>query len=108
MSTRLALVPILAACGSTTTPPHTMSTEPPKLAIPPGVLEAGVVLIGDLHGTREIPTFVGALVATVARERPVVLGLEIPPGETPSFDGFLASDGGPAAREHLLADPWWR
>jgi hypothetical protein len=88
--------------------PHAPPAEPPKLAIPPGVLETGVVLIGDLHGTREIPTFVGDLVAIVARERPVVLGLEIPPGETPSFDGFLASDGGPAAREHLLADPWWR
>lgn len=85
-----------------------ISTEPPKLAIPPGVLEPGVVLIGDLHGTREIPTFVGELVATVARERPVVLGLEIPPSETPSFDAFLASDGGPAARARLLADPWWR
>jgi hypothetical protein len=107
MSTRLALVTLLAACGATTAPPRTIS-EPPKIMIPPGVVEPGVVLIGDLHGTREIPAFVGELVATVARERPVVLGLEIPPGDTPSFDGFLASDGGPAARERLLADPWWR
>jgi len=108
MSTRLVLVTILAACGSSTAPTHISSAEPPKLTIPPGIVEPGVVLIGDLHGTREIPTFVGDLVATVARERPVVLGLEIPPGDTPSFDGFLASDGGTAARERLLADPWWR
>jgi hypothetical protein len=108
MSTRLALVTVLAACGSAPPPPHMATAEPPKLTIPPGVIEPGVVLIGDLHGTREIPAFVGDLVATVVRQRPVVLGLEIPPGETPSFDGFLASDGGPAARERLLADPWWR
>jgi hypothetical protein len=108
MSPRLALVTLMAACGATTAPPHPAATEPPKLAIPPGVIEPGVVLIGDLHGTREIPRFVGELVATVARERPVVLGLEILPGETPSLDGFLASDGGPAARDRLLADPWWR
>lgn len=107
-STRLALVTLLAACGSAATPPHMVSAEPPKLTLPPGVIEPGMVLIGDLHGTREIPAFVGDLVATVVRQRPVVLGLEIPLDETPSFDGFLASDGGPAARDRLLADPWWQ
>ena len=86
--------------------PATPATIVPVLA--PGTLAShGAILIGDLHGTREIPAFVGALVTEVVAHEPVVLGLEIPKGEVPSLDGFLGSDGGPAAREAALRDPWW-
>jgi hypothetical protein len=102
------------SCGSDARPagvaspatPATAATMTPVLA--PGTLPAhGTILIGDLHGTREIPAFVGALVTELVAREPVVLGLEIQNGEVPSLDGFLASDGGPVAREAALRDPWW-
>ena len=67
----------------------------------------GAILIGDVHGTREIPAFVGRIVTELAAREPVVLGLEIPSDELPSLDGYLAGDGGPAARSAALRDPWW-
>src|ERR1044071_5346579 len=43
--------------------PQAPAAQPP-LVLPPGVGEPGsTVLIGDLHGTREIPAFVGQLVS---------------------------------------------
>lgn len=95
------LIPLvigLAACK-----PSPMSTLPAPLTA-----ASATILVGDLHGTHEIPAFVGDLVATLAADRPVVVALEIPTIETPSFDAYLHSDGGPAARVALLADPWWR
>jgi hypothetical protein len=76
--------------------------------VPPGVVGPhGTLLIGDLHGTREIPAFVGRLVATLVAREPVVLALEIRRDLAPSIDAFVASDGGPAARAAALRDRWW-
>jgi len=66
------------------------------------------LLLGDLHGTRELPAFVGRVVATLAEAQPVVLGLEIPADQAPAIPAFLASDGGPAARAAVLRDPFWQ
>jgi hypothetical protein len=64
------------------------------MALPTAIASPGaMVLVGDMHGTREIPTFVGDLVETLAADHHVVLGLEIPAGETPSLDAYLASPG---------------
>lgn len=103
----------LLACGSRGAPPPVEPAAParaptPALALPAGVLAPrGTLLLGDLHGTREIPAFVGQTVAAVAAREPVVLGLEIVADQVPSLEGFLASDGGPAARAAALRDPWW-
>lgn len=94
----IALVVSLVACK-----PSPMMTLPSPLAAP-----AATILVGDLHGTHEIPAFVGDFVETLAAARHVVVALEVLAAETPSFDAYLHSDGGPAARAALLADPWWR
>ena len=101
----------LVACSSPSTAAHAPqapAAEPP-LVLPPGIGEpSSTVLIGDLHGTREIPAFVGRLVATLVARQPVVLALEIPQEVGPSLDAFLASDGGAAARDAFTRGPWWR
>lgn len=76
----------------------------------PGELAArgSSILLGEVHGTRELPAFVARLVSQLAVDRPVILGLEIVPADLPSLATYLASDGGPAAREAALRDPWWR
>src|ERR1043165_2111250 len=98
-------------CGSTPSPTVAAARSPPvaMLEIPAGVLPPhGTLLIGDLHGTREIPAFVGQLVTAAAARRPVVLGLEVPPGHATAIQAYVASDGGAARRREMLADAWWQ
>jgi len=116
------LISLLLAlgCGSAPPPatapagPPPAAPQPPPATTPPIELSAevlpphGTLLLGDLHGTREIPAFVGRLVAAVAEREPVVLALEIAPAAAPSLQPFLASDGSAAMRRQLLADPWWQ
>jgi hypothetical protein len=74
------------------------------------VLRPGVLLVfGELHGTREAPAFVGRAVCAATRLGPPVrLGLEFPASEQAPLDAYLASDGGAAARQTLLAGEFWR
>lgn len=87
--------------------PHAAPVPAARALLPDTFAAHGALVIGDVHGTREIPAFVGRIVTELAAREPVVLGLEIPGAELPSLDGFLASDGGPTARDAALRDPWW-
>ena len=103
--------PTAATAGDGTAPATAgvAAERPGALVVPAEALPPhGTLLLGDMHGTREIPAFVGALVATVSAREPVVLALEIPADHGPSLQTFLASDGGPAARRQLVAAPWWQ
>lgn len=68
-----------------------------------------LVLLGEMHGTRETPALVGELIDAYAQERrPVLLAVEISAGEQARLDRYLASAGAPADREALRAGPHWR
>jgi hypothetical protein len=67
-----------------------------------------ILLIGELHGTEEIPALVAALVDRLSDHDPVTLGLEIPRQERERFDTFLQSDGSDNARTALLAGDFWQ
>lgn len=69
--------------------------------------EHRLVLLGEKHGTREIPLLVHTLVAAYAEEGPVVLGLEVPHGEHGALMSYLDSDGGGAARAALHSTAFW-
>lgn len=67
-----------------------------------------VVLLGEMHGTQEIPALVAALIEQRAvRGRREVLALEIDSAEQRRIDRYLASDGSHAARQALLAGEHW-
>jgi hypothetical protein len=66
-----------------------------------------LVLLGETHGTREIPPLVEALVAQWSAERPVVLALEILRDEHGALAAYMDSDGGAQAHSALRARPWW-
>jgi hypothetical protein len=68
----------------------------------------GTLLVGEIHGTREIPAFVGRLAATVAAREPVVLALEIPVAHAAPIHAYLASDGSVASRQRLVTSTWWQ
>lgn len=104
-------------CGSAAPPPAAGPTapgEPPAAQAAPVdvTVEAlpprGTLLLGELHGTREIPAFVGRVVAAVSAREPVVLALEIHEEHGPAIQAFLASDGSAEARRRLLAGEWWQ
>lgn len=66
-----------------------------------------LVLVGEVHGTREIPAMLGDLASLMVTERPVVVGLELPAREQGRIDAFLASDGTSDSRSQLLQGPFW-
>lgn len=66
------------------------------------------VMVGEMHGTAEMPAFFGNLVCQVAASgRPVTVALEQDAEMQPAIDAFLASDGGAAARAAFLAARMW-
>lgn len=68
-----------------------------------------LVLLGETHGTVEVPRFVGQLACRAARAgRPVAVGLEIPADEQRRIDAYLDSDGSGEAKAALMRGGFWR
>mgnify|MGYP000875777592 CR=1 FL=1 len=71
-------------------------------------VNARVILLGEIHGSVEMPAFVGNLVCHFAKEkRAVILGLEMPASMQAHFNEFMASQGTADDRERLLAAEFW-
>ncbi|MCP3164903.1 hypothetical protein [Myxococcus qinghaiensis] len=68
-----------------------------------------VLMLGELHGTREVPRFVAqtACQSTVAGI-PVTVGLELPLENQGRVDAFLESQGGEEDWQKLMESPFWR
>lgn len=67
-----------------------------------------MLLLGEFHGTREIPALVGKLAARYAVEGPVQLALEIPRGEQAALDAAMVAPTPVRARRILNARSWWQ
>ena len=69
----------------------------------------GLILIGETHGSREIPKVVLALAAcTIRRGRSVSIGLEMETSEQHALDAYVASAGTDADVTKLLSGAHWR
>lgn len=67
------------------------------------------LVLGEQHGTSEMPKAFADVVCGLARKRKrIVVGIEYPAEEQQRIDAFIASDGGKAATEALLASGMWR
>jgi hypothetical protein len=66
------------------------------------------LVIGESHGTREIPAFFGDLVAQAQLSRPIVAALELPATEADRIERYLRSPGGEDDRRGLLDGEFWR
>lgn len=75
---------------------------------PNGMPVSDLVLFGEMHASSEAPALVGAIVCARARQRPLALGLELPPDEQTAIDRYLASDGNIEAKQLLLSGDFWR
>ena len=69
----------------------------------------GFLLLGELHGTQEVPRFVERAVCHTAFARPVVLALELPASEQRALERYLGSEGSAEdVRALTLGDVWHR
>lgn len=67
-----------------------------------------VVVLGEMHGTREIPALAAALVDAYAEQGPVRLGLELPHAQQAAIDAWVAGGDREEARAAMVAaDPGW-
>lgn len=64
-------------------------------------------IVGEIHGTREIPQLVEALVDQQSAKGNVTLALEIPTFEQSALDAYLVSAGSAADRDKWLDTPFW-
>lgn len=67
-----------------------------------------LVVLGELHGTAEIPALAARLATAYAQQGPLTLALEVPQGEQPAMDRYLDSDGSDAAWRALAGSPFWQ
>ncbi len=70
--------------------------------------QSRVILLGEKHGTREIPRFVAAFIRAQPEAEALTLGLEVWRSEQTSLDEFLDADDGSAAGAALRESPFWR
>ncbi len=66
------------------------------------------VILGEFHGTQEIPSFASALACHLSEDRPLVLSLEIPSERQADIDAYLVSPGDDAAKRELLKGLFWQ
>lgn len=66
-----------------------------------------LLIVGDYHGSNEIPDFVAQLVSDASAQRPVRLGLEMETFEQKPIQTYMASHGTAADRAALLHDDFW-
>lgn len=107
---RWLLATLLGLALSAPTHASPAEGEPPEAAARTLVAAAGdarLILLGEMHGTRETPRLVAQVVAHYAAEGPVLLGLEIPGSGQPPLRRYLDSAGTDADRAALLATPFW-
>ncbi len=73
------------------------------------VRPGNVVLLGELHGTQQVPHFLAQSVCQAALQGiPVSVGLEIPVRNQERLQTFLASAGKEQDWARLLESPFWR
>lgn len=65
------------------------------------------LLVGEIHGTNEVPRIVATLLERQSCEHKVLLLLEIPETEQARIDAFMRSNGKTPALRTLLAGKFW-
>ena len=97
----LALLLIVARAFASEPAPRNDCSAPQEFT------RSKLVLVGELHGTREAPAFIGSAACGLAAEGPLVVGLEMPAAEQPRIDAYIASDGGTQERAALIVGQFW-
>lgn len=65
------------------------------------------VVLGEMHGTNEMPQIFLDAVCQTSGKRPVVVALELPENGQSAINSFLASNGDSKAKQAFLATDFW-
>jgi hypothetical protein len=113
LSSKVLLLSLL--CVSPAHPGPAAEKVPPSLSckelqgIDPLLRKGQILLLGEMHGTNEIPEFVADATCRGLRAGyPVTVALEIPTEEEPRVAAYLASGGKAGDQAALLTGPFWR
>ena len=81
----------------------------PIIGLGKQVKKGGVLLLGEMHGTQEVPRFLAQTVCQVTvAGTPVTVGLELPLENQSRVDAFLESAGTEDDWLKLMEAPFWR
>jgi hypothetical protein len=69
--------------------------------------ETRVILLGEIHGSNEVPALFADAVCLTAETRPVVVAVEQRSDDQTAIDSFIGSDGGEDARRAFLRARMW-
>lgn len=107
------LLPVLACCAAPVASANAVTSSPGCTPLPGAemlrdVQKPDFVIMGEAHGTTELPAAFADLVCAYAKTgAPLTVGVEFLPTEQPALDTYLASNGDDAAKAALLASPAW-
>lgn len=115
----LALALVLACTHASEAPTRTPTTSTPAqqttldcgpaIAGSEPLLQPGLVMLGEMHGSHEIPALVGTLACHGAAQGLAVrVGLELPLAERDAVARYLASEGSEADVAALLQGEFWQ
>lgn len=103
----IALAVVLGVGPAPGQPPGTAS-DPLAAQLAQLVRTRSPVILGEIHGTAEVPALVGDVAAAlVAGGGPMLLALEIPSSHQDQLDLYLASAGTTADRAALFGHRFW-
>ena len=103
----LSLLTTTAAFGAPSATPSVCTPLPGAEAFR-DVARPDFIIMGEAHGTAELPAaFADLVCAYAATGTPLTVGLEFLPAEQAAIDAYLASSGDDAAKAALLASPAW-
>ena len=103
-----ACVRLLAIAGCVGTAKAAVDCVP-QTAVDVTRIAPRIVLVGEAHGTNEIPRFVEGLVCSLLQAgRPVIVGVEHGDEQQAALNRYLVSDGDGNARRDLLQGINWR
>ncbi len=81
---------------------------PPLPGAEPLLQPGQVVLLGEIHGTRESPEFAGQIACNaLKKELMVTIALELPQADQEQLDEYLDSDGSSEAKRKFLGLNFW-
>lgn len=91
---------------------HDDSAVESEALIPLALLElstsSDLVLIGEVHGTKQIPVLLSKLVQSIAEQgKSISLGLEVLDELSPHFDDFIDTDCSDHSTSGFLELEWW-
>jgi hypothetical protein len=70
-------------------------------------LQTRFLIVGEIHGTNEIPKLFGDIVCNAAKHRPVIVTLEIAVDESEAIQSYIRSEGAIEDKKKLLSSYVW-